>query len=62
MNKESAWACPAERQTFHFFTNAEYIINDEEIICEEPTHFESKSFWNIFNKFNFAEEKSLKKD
>ncbi|HMA59751.1 MAG TPA: CpsB/CapC family capsule biosynthesis tyrosine phosphatase [Halanaerobiales bacterium] len=38
--------------TVQFFTNAEYIINDEEIIYEEPTHFKSKSIWDIFNKIN----------
>ncbi|MFO7815472.1 MAG: hypothetical protein R6V14_07030 [Halanaerobiales bacterium] len=37
--------------TIQFFTNAKYIINDEELIYEEPTQFESKSFWDIFNKF-----------
>ncbi|MCF8000598.1 MAG: hypothetical protein K9K76_01885 [Halanaerobiales bacterium] len=48
--------------TIQFFTNAEYIINDEEIICEEPTHFESKSFWNFLDKFNFSERDNTKKD
>jgi len=48
--------------TIQFFTNAEYIINNEEIIYEEPARFESKSFWDIFNKFNFVEGKSSKKD
>ncbi len=38
--------------TVQFFTNAEYIINDEEIIYEEPTHFKSKSIWDIFHKIN----------
>jgi protein-tyrosine phosphatase len=41
-----------------FFTNAEYIINDEEIIYEEPTHFKSKSFWDIFSKLNFLKNGS----
>jgi len=38
--------------TIQFFTNAEYIINDEAVIYEEPTHYKSKSFWDILNKFN----------
>jgi hypothetical protein len=40
------------------FINAEYITNDEEIVSEEPTYFESKSFWNIFEKLNFSKENS----
>ncbi|MDZ7673182.1 MAG: CpsB/CapC family capsule biosynthesis tyrosine phosphatase [Halanaerobiales bacterium] len=39
--------------TIQFFTNAEYIINNEEIICEEPTCLKSKSFWNIFKGLKF---------
>ena len=48
--------------TIQFFTNAKYILNDEEIICEEPTHFESKSFWDIFNKFSFVRKNNANKD
>lgn len=62
------WVARAQRKledicgsyTIQFFTNAEYIINNEEIIYEEPTHFESKSFWDVFNKFNFLEKKPNK--
>jgi protein-tyrosine phosphatase len=39
--------------TIQFFTNAEYIINNEEIIYEEPTRVKSKSLWSFFSKFKF---------
>lgn len=40
--------------TVQFFTNAEHIINDEEIIYEEPVHIKTKSIWNIFDKLNIT--------
>lgn len=41
--------------TIQFFTNAEYIINDEQIIYEDPSHCKSKSIWDIFNsKISFS--------
>lgn len=42
--------------TVQFFTNAEYIVNDEEIIYEEPTHYKEKSIWDIFSKFSFSSD------
>lgn len=39
--------------TIQFFTNAEYIINNEEIIYEEPKQIKSKSFWSFFTKLKF---------
>lgn len=39
--------------SIQFFTNAEYIINNEEIIYEEPTPLKSKSFWYFFKNLKF---------
>ncbi|MCF8008405.1 MAG: hypothetical protein K9K32_01455 [Halanaerobiales bacterium] len=46
------------RYAVQFFTNAEYIINDEEIIYEEPVHIKTKSIWNIFDQLNITDETS----